>query len=103
MTFYDDKDGSKNSILIKSKGGAKIFIDDDKKTVQIFDQSGKNNVIIDSQNNKISVKGEDKLDVNCTGDITYKCTKFKIDAGADVEIKSSANFKVTASSNVTIK
>jgi len=103
MTFYDDKDGSKNSILIKSKGGAKIWIDDDKKTVQIFDQSGKNNIVIDSQNNKISVKGEDKLDINTTGDYTINCDNLIIKTKTDMKCTIGSNLKVKASSNMELK
>jgi hypothetical protein len=101
MTFYDDKD--KASILIKSKGGAKIFIDDEKKTVQIYDQSGKNSVVIDSQNNKISVVGEDKLDINAKGDYTIKCDNFKVETKTDMKFKVGANFEMKSSSNMTLK
>jgi len=103
MTFYDDKDGNKNSILIKSKGGAKIFIDDDKKTVQIYDQSGKNSVVIDSQNNKISVVGEDKLDIKTKGDYSIDCDNLKIKTKTKCTIEVGSNFEMKASSNMTLK
>jgi len=103
LTFYDDKDGSKHSILLKSHGGAYILIDDDKKKIEIFDQSGKNNVTIDSQNNKMSVKGEDKLDINCKGDYTIKCKNLKIDTDQKCDINVGSNFTMKASSNMTIK
>ena len=102
MTFYDDKDGSKNSILIKSKGGAKIFIDDDKKTVMIYDQSGKNTVTIDSQNNKIDVVGEDKLNITTKGDYKIDCDNLKITAKSDITMDCK-NFKTNASSTFEIK
>jgi uncharacterized protein involved in type VI secretion and phage assembly len=103
MTFYDDKDGSKNSILIQSKGGAKIFIDDDKKTVLIYDQSGKNTVTIDSQNNKIDVVGEDKLNITTKGDYTIDCDNLKIKTKSDCEMKIGGNLKVKADSTAKIE
>jgi uncharacterized protein involved in type VI secretion and phage assembly len=103
MTFYDDKDGSKNSILIKSKGGAQIFIDDDKKTVFISDQSGKNTVNIDSQANKISVVGEDKLDIKTKGDYTIDCDNLIIKTKTDMKATIGSNLKMKASSNVEIE
>jgi uncharacterized protein involved in type VI secretion and phage assembly len=103
MTFYDDKDGSKNSILIKSKGGAQIFIDDDKKKVLIADQSGKNSITIDSDANKISVVGEDKLDIKVKGDFTVDCDNLIVKSKTDTKFTASSNFKVKASSNVELK
>jgi uncharacterized protein involved in type VI secretion and phage assembly len=102
MTFYDDKDGSKNSILIKSKGGAKIFIDDDKKQVLIFDQSGKNTVTIDSQNNKIDVVGEDKLNITTKGDYKIDVDNLKITCKSNMEV-SCKQFKVNGSDKFEIK
>jgi uncharacterized protein involved in type VI secretion and phage assembly len=103
MTFYDDKDGSKHSILIKSQGGAKIYIDDDKKTVLISDQSGKNSVNIDSQNNKIDVVGEDKINFKAKGDFSIDCDNLNIKTKTDMIVKTSSNFKVKASSNLELK
>jgi uncharacterized protein involved in type VI secretion and phage assembly len=103
MTFYDDKDGSKNSILIQSKGGAKIYIDDDKKQVLIFDQSGKNTVSIDSQNNKIDVVGEDKLNITTKGDYTIDCKNLVVKTSADCKITSDGNFKMKASGTMEMK
>jgi uncharacterized protein involved in type VI secretion and phage assembly len=104
MTFYDDKDDSdNNSILIKSKGGAKIFIDDKKKQVLIFDQSGKNTVTIDSDKNKIDVVGEDKLNIKTKGDYTIDCDNLKIKTKSDCEFKIGGNLKAKADSTAKIE
>jgi len=102
LTFYDDKDGSKNSILLQSKGGAKIFIDDDKKTVMIYDQSGKNTVTIDSQNNKVDVVGEDKLNITTKGDYTIDCDNLIIKTKSDMKctVKGNLAMKVTSKAEV---
>src|SRR5258706_1177502 len=104
LTFFDDdpKGGTKHSILLKSQGGAYILIDDDKKKVLVYDQSGKNTVTIDSNANKISVVGEDKLDINAKGDYTIKCNNLKIPCAAAMP-EDCKNYKATASSNATIK
>jgi uncharacterized protein involved in type VI secretion and phage assembly len=101
--FYDDKDASAHKITLKSQGGAYVLIDDDKKKVEIHDQSGKNNIIIDSDANKISIVGEDKLDIKTKGDFTIDCDNLKVKAKTDCKFDISSNFKVKAGSNLELK
>ncbi len=98
---FDDTSG-KEKITIKSKGGASVIIDDDKKKINVACQSGKNTMEIDSTGNKINVTSE--------GDITIKAkTTLTLDA-KDIVTKSSAdtkmeanNFELTAKGTMKLK
>lgn len=85
---FDDEDG-KGSITIKSKGGGKIFIDDEKSTVTISAQGGGNTIKIDGDKGEITVSAANKVTVKSGG------SQLLLDgAGAKVDIKSDAALSI---------
>jgi uncharacterized protein involved in type VI secretion and phage assembly len=103
LTFCDDKDNGE-SILIKSNGKAKIFIDDKNKKIEIVDHDGKNTVTIDGKNNKVDVVGEDKISIKAKGDFNLEAKTITMKAtGGDFKAQASSNVEIKASSNFTLK
>jgi uncharacterized protein involved in type VI secretion and phage assembly len=89
----------KNDIrVIKSRSGHIIKLDDteNNETIEIIDKTGKNKLIIDSKNNKISI--------NSDKDIELSAPNGKVIINAkDVEVSSTASTKIKASSDMDIK
>ena len=96
LQFSDKKDEEK--ITVKTSKGH-IFELDDKsgeEKIQIIDKAGKNKIIISTKDNKVSITSE--------MDIELSAPKGKISMSAkNIEVKSSANTKIEASSAVDIK
>ena len=96
LQFSDKKDEEK--ITLKTSKGH-IFELDDKsgeEKIQIIDKAGKNKIIISTKDNKVSITSE--------MDIELSAPKGKISMSAkNIEVKSSANTKIEASSAVDIK
>ena len=97
--------------IIKSRAGHQILLNDEdgKETIEITDMTGKNQIIIDSSKNTLTVKvdkditieAKGKVDLKATGDMALSCNKFSVDAKGDAEIKG-LNVKVTANANADI-
>lgn len=106
------KSGKVNHRIIKSRAGHMILLNDEdgKETIEITDKTGKNQILIDSSKNTLTVKIDKditieaggKVDLKATGDLGIACQKFSVDAKGDAEIKGM-NVKLTATSNVDVK
>lgn len=91
-------DGENNIRIIKSRSGHIIRLDDTdgKEKIEIVDKTEKNSIIIDSKENKISIKSEKDIEISAPNG------KVTIDA-KDIEAKSSASAKIEASSSMDLK
>jgi uncharacterized protein involved in type VI secretion and phage assembly len=90
----DDKN---NLRIIKSRSNHLIILDDTagSEKIQIIDAKGKNQIIIDSN--------KDTITLQVAGDLVLKATNGKIMLDAkSVEMKSSADMKVTSGSTMDI-
>jgi uncharacterized protein involved in type VI secretion and phage assembly len=119
----DDKnaDGKNNLRFIRSRSGHLVQLDDTPGAEQIVirDKTGKNELVIDSPTNTMSIKLDKDLTVEVkgnvsmkapTGDITLECINFNVKAkakaaieGATTEIKGSATGKFDGGGMLELK
>ncbi|MEZ4832352.1 MAG: phage baseplate assembly protein V [Caldilineaceae bacterium] len=77
--------------FLKSRTGHTILLDDSDGAakIQILDSSGKNEIVIDTKQNTITLTADKDINLNAKGNIT-------LDAKGKVDIKSGANTAITA-------
>ncbi|PZO53763.1 MAG: phage tail protein [Phormidesmis priestleyi] len=105
-------DGKNNQRLIKSRSGHTILLDDTpgEEKIIVRDQSGKNEIEIDSKTNVITIKaGQDlkieaqgNIDLNSSKDVSIICNNFKVKAQQNCEIKANLQAKLEASAGMNL-
>ncbi len=109
-----NEDGKNNLRTIKSRSGHVITLDDTKgeEKIIIRDKTAKNEIVIDSKNNTITMKVEKDLTIETKGKISLKssggdleieCNNLKVQAKQNCEIKSNANVTVQANGELALK
>ena len=109
-----NEDGKNNKRLIKSRSGHQIILDDTKDAEKIIiqDATGKNEIVIDSKNNAITLKVEQDLTIEAKGkislktsggDVAIECNNLNIQAKQNCEIKANANCNIEANTGMGIK
>ena len=110
-----NEDGNNNVRLIKSRSGHVVRLDDTDggEKIEIIDKSEKNSVVIDTSANTITVKADADITLeSAQGKVVIKgqsielqSTKqdVKVEAAANVELKSGAQFNVKGGANVTVE
>jgi len=107
-------DGKNNLRVIKSRSGHQIILDDTENAekITICDKTGKNQIVIDSKNNAISIEGEKDISIKAKGkislessdgDISIKCKNLAIQTQQNCEIKANSKVEVKADSNCNIQ
>ncbi|MEG3936010.1 MULTISPECIES: phage baseplate assembly protein V [unclassified Microcoleus] len=107
-------DGKNNLRVIKSRSGHQIILDDTENAekITICDGTGKNQIVIDSKNNAISIEGEKDISIKAKGkislessdgDISIKCKNLAIQTQQNCEIKANSKVEVKANSNCNIQ
>jgi len=107
-------DGKNNLRVIKSRSGHQIILDDTENAekITICDKTGKNQIVIDSKNNAISIEGEKDISIKAKGkislessdgDISIKCKNLAIQTQQNCEIKANSKVDVKANSNCNIQ
>lgn len=107
-------DGKNNLRVIKSRSGHQIILDDTENAekITIRDGTGKNQIVIDSKNNAISIEGEKDISIKAQGkislessdgDISIKCKNLAIQTQQNCEIKANSKIEVKANSNCNIQ
>ncbi|MEG3936191.1 phage baseplate assembly protein V [Microcoleus sp. T3_B1] len=107
-------DGKNNLRVIKSRSGHQIILDDTENAekITIRDGTGKNQIVIDSKNNAISIEGEKDISIKAKGkislessdgDISIKCKNLAIQTQQNCEIKANSKVEVKANSNCNIQ
>jgi uncharacterized protein involved in type VI secretion and phage assembly len=115
-------DGKNNQRIIKSRSGHSIILDDTdgEEKIIIRDKTGKNQIMIDSKENTMSIKVEKDLKIETKGkiivkssndDISIECKNlsiktqqnYKLEAGANCEIKAKAKYELQAATGLGIK
>lgn len=98
--------GHVNERIIQSRSGHVIILGDEqgKEMITIRDKTGKNEVIIDSAQNTMTVKCEKDITVEAKGKVNVKSTSGDMAfEGNNLEIKARQNFKVQATGSCEIK
>lgn len=115
-------DGKTKERIIQSRSGHIIILSDEDGSEKIIirEKGGKNEIVIDTASNTITVKAEQDITIEGKGAVTVKSTngdltlegnnlKIKakmavtMEAGSNLEIKASANCDIKANANCTIK
>jgi uncharacterized protein involved in type VI secretion and phage assembly len=107
-------DGKNNQRLIKSRSGHVIIFDDTEGEEQIIirDKTQKNEIVIDSKKNSMTIKVEQDLSIETKGKISLKssggdlaieCQNLNIQAKQNCEIKANAQVSVQANAGMALK
>jgi uncharacterized protein involved in type VI secretion and phage assembly len=107
-------DGKNNRRVIKSRSGHQIILDDTENAekITICDSTSKNQIVIDSKNNAISLQVEKDISIEAkgkisikssNGDIAIECKNLEIHTQQNCEIKADLKFEVKANSNCNIQ
>lgn len=116
----DNQDGKNNLRMLKSRSGHLVQLDDtaDQERIVIQDKSGKNQIVIDTQQNTISITAEKdlkittkgKISMQADGDIALRCDNLTVDAKGKLELLADqdaqvgcASFKVDAQQQASMK
>jgi uncharacterized protein involved in type VI secretion and phage assembly len=108
--------------VIQSRSGHVIILDDSdgKEQIVIRDKTEKNEIVIDSANNKLTMKVDGEMLVETKGKVTMKsasddivldCNNLSVktkqnitlEATSNVEVKATANCTVQGTAGVTVK
>lgn len=94
----NNSDGKNNIRVIRSRSGHVITFDDSdgSEQIRIMDKTEKNMIIIDTKNNKISIKSDKDIELSAPNG------KVIIEA-MDIETKSTASTRIEAASGVDVK
>lgn len=105
LEFCDDKEAKKEKITIKSASGARVVIDDSDggKKIEIYDDAGKNYVLIDANANKIEVNSEQDIVIKAKEKIRLEAKVIETKSNQDTKLEVGANFEMKATSNMTLK
>jgi len=107
-------DGQNNKRTLKSRSGHLITLDDTKDQEQIIirDKTGKNEIVIDSQNNALSIRVEGDLTIEAKGKISLKSSQgdvaiegknLSLQAQQNCELKANQNCNVQANAGMGLK
>ena len=94
-----------NQRIFKSRSGHTIVLNDEqgKEQIVIRDKTEKNEIIIDSAKNTLTINTEKDIVVTAKGKINFKATADVTLEGQNVTIKAQQNCKVEATQNVDVK
>ena len=106
-----NSDGKNNLRLIKSRSGHTIIFDDSKDAEKIIirDKTEKNEIVIDSKTNTVTVRAEGDLTIESKGklaitssndDLSISCKNLSIQTQQNCEINAQQNLKVKAASGM---
>lgn len=109
-----NEDGKNNQRIIKSRSGHVIILDDTKGEEKIIvrDKSEKNEIVIDSKKNSMTVKVEQDLNIETKGkinlkssggDISIECKNLKVQAQQNFEIKANSQGTIQSNAGMAIK
>ncbi|UCC62535.1 MAG: phage tail protein, partial [Anaerolineae bacterium] len=107
-------DGQNNKRTLKSRSGHLITLDDtqDNEQIVIRDKTGKNEIVIDSKNNALSIRVEGDLTIEAKGKISLKSSSgdlsiagknLSFQAQQKCDIKANQNCQVQANAGLALK
>ena len=92
--------------IIKSRSGHIIVLNDTMGQEQILirDKSEKNEIVIDTKTNSISIKAQQDINIDAGGNINIKAKgMINTDSTMDTKIKAGANFSMQATAKADMK
>lgn len=92
--------------IIKSRSGHIIVLDDTSGQEQILiqDKSTKNEIIIDTKTNSISIKAQQDINIEAGGNINIKAKgMINAESTMDTKIKAGANYSMQATAKAEMK
>ena len=97
-------DGKVKTRVIQTRSGHTITFDDsdDKPSITIKDKSG-NSIVLDAQQNSITITAQKDITLKATGDLKFSGTNVKVEATAQMELKASAGLKADGGAEVEVK
>lgn len=101
-----NEDGKNNLRIIKSRSGHIIRLDDTEgnEKIEIVDKTEKNTIVIDSKENKISIKSEKDIEISApNGKVIIEAKDIEAKSSASTKIEASSSMDLKASGNMTIK
>jgi len=107
-------DGKNNLRTLKSRSGHIITFDDTQgeEKIIIRDKTQKNEIVIESKTNTVTVKAEKDLTIEAKGkisltssggDIELACNNLKVETKQNCELKADANVTVQANAQLALK
>ncbi|HYH04771.1 MAG TPA: phage baseplate assembly protein V [Bacillota bacterium] len=102
----NNSDGENNLRVIKSRSGHLISLNDKEgdAKIEIIDQSGKNAILIETKNNKITIKSDQDIELAApNGKVTINGKEIEIKSSAGMKLDAGANLDQNASGNMTLK
>lgn len=107
-------DGKNNQRIIKSRSGHVIILDDTQgeEKIIIRDKTAKNEIVIDSKTNGMTIKVEQDLNIETKGkialkssgnDLSIECKNLKIQAQQNCDIKANAQCNIQANAGMGLK
>lgn len=101
-----NENGKNNIKLLRSRSGHVIRIDDTegKGKIEIIDRTNNNRIIIDTENNKISLISEKDIEISApNGKLTIAAKEIEVTSSTSAKIETNAGMDLKASGNMTIK
>ncbi len=102
----DNGDGKNNKRTLKSRSGSIIRLDDTdgSEKIEIIDMSGKNSIVISTQDNTITIQADKDITIQSTGGkIKLSGTGIELNSQGDVKIQATGNLDAQAKSQTNIK
>jgi len=102
----NNSDGKNNIRVIRSRSGHVITLDDSdgSEQIKIMDKTQKNMIIIDTKNNKISIKSDKDIELSApNGKVTIEAMDIVTKSTASTKIEATSSVDVKASGNLNIK
>ncbi len=102
----NNDDGKNNVRLIKSRSGHVIKLNDEdgKETIEIIDKSGKNSLVLDTENNTITLTSEKDITLSAPqGTIKLDAKKIEVKSSAGAKIEAGAGMDLKAKATMNIK
>jgi uncharacterized protein involved in type VI secretion and phage assembly len=103
----EKNENDENNIkMIKSRSGHIIRIDDTKGKgkIEIIDRTEKNKIIIDTENNNISLISEKDIEISAPkGKLTITAKEIEVTSSTSTKIEANAGMDLKATGNTTIK
>ena len=101
-----NEDGKNNLRVIKSRSGHMIRLNDEdgKETIEIIDKSGKNQIVIDTAKNAITLTSDKDITLSASkGTITLDAQKLVFKSSADTQVEAGSGLELKASAQMKLK
>ncbi|KCZ70549.1 hypothetical protein ANME2D_02569 [Candidatus Methanoperedens nitroreducens] len=101
-----NNDGENNIRMLKSRSGHIIRLDDTdgKEKIEIVDKTGNNMIVVDTKDNKISIKSDKDIEISApNGKVTIEARDIEAKSSASTKIEASAGMDLEASGTMNIK